>query len=105
MNPIDNNIGTRPTRSEPEQGSPRSEQVRSGDAARSAELGNAAPSASVFLTRTAEELSSLENQLRELPGFDRERVDSIRAAIDSGQYEVNAAQVVEGLLQSERELV
>lgn len=104
MNPIDNNIGIRQTRSEPDQGSPRSERVDSGAQGAGSAADAAPASESVSLTRTAEELQSLENQLREVPGFDSERVESIRAAIENGSYEVDAAQIVDSLLQSDREL-
>ena len=103
MSPIDNNVSIRQTRSEPEQGSTRSEQVRPGGPGGNRAVTPTAAGESVSLTRTAEELRSLETRLRELPGFDSARVESLRAAIASGSYQVDAAQVVDNLLQSERD--
>ena len=56
------------------------------------------------LPRPPPTCSPLESQLRELPGIDQARVDSIRQAIDNGSYEIDTDRIVNNLLQSEREL-
>ena len=58
----------------------------------------------VSLTRTAAELQRLETQLRETPGVDVERVETIRQAIADGRYTIDAQSLVDSLLRSEREL-
>ncbi|MFT4875000.1 flagellar biosynthesis anti-sigma factor FlgM [Congregibacter sp.] len=101
MNPVDNNVNIRQTRSDTEQVS------RSGTEPNGRAATESAPSASgesVSITSTATDLLSLENQLRELPGVDQARVDSIRQAISDGSYEVDPARIVDSLLQSEVEL-
>ena len=59
---------------------------------------------SVSLTRTASSLLALEAKLRELPGIDQARVESVRRAIDEGRYVIDTGRIVDSLLQSEREL-
>jgi len=100
MNPIDSNLNIRQARSDSE----RVEQ-RAADVNRRAQ-GEAEPttsSESVSITSTAAGLLSLENQLRELPGVDQARVDTIRQAISDGTYKVDSDRVVDNLLQSEAE--
>ncbi|EED30856.1 Anti-sigma-28 factor, FlgM superfamily [gamma proteobacterium NOR5-3] len=101
MNPVDNNTNVRQTRSDTEQVS-RSATQRSGQTA--PEASPTASGESVSITSTASDLLSLENQLRELPGVDQARVESIRQAISDGSYQVDAARIVDSLLQSEAEL-
>lgn len=101
MNPVDNNVNIRQTRSETEQVGRRGADVERNI---SAESMPTATSESVSITNTASDLLSLENQLRELPGVDQARVDSIRQAISDGSYEVDPLRIVDSLLQSEVEL-
>ena len=106
MNPIDNNSAIRPQRSELDQGARRSQEVERGGASAPAAAGDRDSSAgeSVSLTRTAADLLALETQLKELPGFDQTRVESIRQAIDNGSYQIDTDRIVNNLLQSDREL-
>ena len=101
MNPVDTNINIRQTRSDTEQVSRRGADVAPNAPS---ESPAAASGESVSITNTAADLLSLENQLRELPGVDQARVDSIRQAINDGSYQVDAARIVDSLLQSEVEL-
>lgn len=101
MNPVEGNVNIRQTRSDTEQVG------RRGPAVEGAAAGDApsvATGESVSITNTASDLLALENQLRELPGIDQARVDSIREAISNGSYEVDPARIVDSLLQSEVEL-
>ena len=107
MNPIDSNLGVRTQRGELEQGTRRSQDVQRGSTAGGGSAsvdGSENRSEPVSFTRTASDLLQLENQLRELPGVDQARVESIRQAIDNGSYEVDTSRIVDSLLQSEREL-
>lgn len=104
MNSVDNNVSTRTQRSQPDQGARRTggaDGAASGGATKAASGG---AGESVNFTRAAEDLLQLETRLRELPGVDQARVDSIREAINSGTYKVDAERIVDGLLKSEREL-
>jgi len=58
----------------------------------------------VTLTPTAEKLKTLEEKLAAVPEVDSERVAKIRAAIDSGQYTVNAESTAEKFLDFEKSL-
>ncbi|MFK8043743.1 flagellar biosynthesis anti-sigma factor FlgM [Congregibacter brevis] len=102
MNPVEGNVNIRQTRSDTDQVS------RRGSAVDGAKTNESQPSVasgeSVSITSTASELLSLENQLRELPGIDQARVDTIREAISNGSYEVDPARIVDSLLQSEADL-
>jgi negative regulator of flagellin synthesis FlgM len=103
MNPIDN-INIRPQRSDTDQVGRRSGDVESGARTDTAVSDNGPVGESVSFTSTAAELLSLENQLRELPGVDQQRVDDIRQAISNGSYEIDAGRIVDSLLMSENEL-
>ncbi|MFK7828976.1 MAG: flagellar biosynthesis anti-sigma factor FlgM [Congregibacter sp.] len=108
MNPVDSSITTvRTQKSDIGQGAQSSGDVAASATARKGVEG--APSGdsaaeSVSFTQTAADLLQLETQLRELPGIDQARVDTIRQAINDGSYEVDAEKIVENLLKSEREL-
>ncbi|MEM1404357.1 MAG: flagellar biosynthesis anti-sigma factor FlgM [Pseudomonadota bacterium] len=106
MNPVDTNANIRTQRPDIDQATRRSsEATRSADSATSAPDASAETgSESVTFTRAAADLLSLENQLRDLPGIDQARVDSIRQAIDDGSYQVDAQRIVDSLLQNDREL-
>jgi len=104
MNPIDNNISIKPPLSEADRLSSGATDARQDISGKAAESDSAPAGESVSLTNTAAELLSLETQLRELPGIDQERVDSIRRAISDGSYEIDAGQIVDSLLLSESEL-
>ena len=102
MNPVEGNVNIRQTRSDTDQVN------RRGPAVDGATINDSQPGVaggeSVSITNTASELLSLENQLRELPGIDQARVDTIREAISNGSYEVDPARIVDSLLQSEADL-
>ncbi|MDP5054702.1 MAG: flagellar biosynthesis anti-sigma factor FlgM [Congregibacter sp.] len=104
MNPVDNNISIRQTRNDASKASGGAEQATPGGAAAGSPAAQSSASGeSVSITNTAAELLSLENQLRDLPGIDQARVDSIREAIGNGSYEVDPVRIVDSLLQSEVE--
>lgn len=75
-----------------------------GPSGSSAPVRDASTDEAVTLTRTAIELQQLEAQLRDTPGVDVERVESIRQAIADGRYTIDAGSLVDSLLKSEREL-
>lgn len=108
MNPVDSNINTiRTSTADVGQGTRQSSDVASagaiGQGVNSA-VSNDAGSESVSFTQTAADLLKLETQLREMPGIDQARVDSIRQAINDGSYQVDAEKIVDNLLKREREM-
>jgi negative regulator of flagellin synthesis FlgM len=78
--------------------------VRADDARTAQQSAPAGASDAVSLTRTASELQQLESQLLEAPGIDVERIEAIRQAIVDGSYNVDAGNLVDNLLRTEREL-
>ena len=56
----------------------------------------------VSLTETATRLQVIEARLGDLPDVDRERVESLRALIDAGEYEINAQQIARKLAELEQ---
>ena len=59
----------------------------------------------VKLSSRAAQLQALESQLAAIPLVDRAKVDSIKEAIASGQYTVNADNVAQGLVDSVKEML
>lgn len=59
----------------------------------------------VSLSPRAAQLKQLETQLAAIPVVDRARVDSIKAAIVSGQYTVNPENIADGLIDSVKEML
>lgn len=58
----------------------------------------------VKLSGQADSLRAVEGRLKDLPEVDRERVESLRAKVEAGDYEVNAQQLARKLLRLEQEL-
>lgn len=70
-------------------------------ASTSADAGQTA----VTLSQRSAELKQLETQLAAIPVVDRARVESIKEAIASGQYTINAENIAEGLIDSVKEML
>lgn len=64
-----------------------------------------AAGAEVTLSQRAAEVKQLETRLAAVPVMDRARVDSIKEAIASGQYTINAENIAEGLIASAKEML
>jgi len=65
---------------------------------------NTANSAEVHITQTARRLATIEQKLKEQPEADTQRINSVRAAIESGAYKVSADKIADRLLAFERNL-
>lgn len=102
MDPIDNNGNLKPLRSGTEQRTSSAETPVRGKGA--AGSGPVPSGDAVTITRTATDLLQLEKQLAALPEADLERVESIRAAIGNGSYQVDVERIVSNLLQAEQDL-
>jgi negative regulator of flagellin synthesis FlgM len=59
----------------------------------------------VTLSERASQLKALESRLAAIPVVDRERVESIKEAIASGQYTINAGNIATGLIESVKEML
>ena len=54
------------------------------------------------ITPTAQLLATVAQQIADSPDIDQSRVDSIRQALDSGSYQIDAARVADGLLAAQK---
>lgn len=68
------------------------------------ETGTSSAADSVSLTDTAARLQKLENTIAELPVVDTQRVEDIRNAIASGEYEINPGRIADKMLGMDAEL-
>jgi negative regulator of flagellin synthesis FlgM len=64
----------------------------------------AAPADCVSITDSARLLASLSTAVADSPRIDQARVESLRRALESGQYHISAARIADGLLAMERNL-
>ncbi len=71
------------------------------DTARTPE--RAAASDTVELTSGAKLLERLEKTLASLPDIDASRVEAVKTAIASGDYEIDAVKIADALLRTDRE--
>jgi negative regulator of flagellin synthesis FlgM len=63
------------------------------------------PQTEVTLSARAAELKQLEARLAAIPVVDRARVEDIKEAIASGQYQVKPENIAAGLLDSVKEML
>lgn len=59
---------------------------------------------SVKLSGQVDNLREMETRLKDLPDVDRDRVDSLRARVDAGEYEINAERLARKLVRLEQDL-
>jgi len=76
----------------------------SGDAGTSqaASKSQAPTSDTVELTSSAKLLERLEKTLASLPAVDSSRVEEVKAAIENGEYEIDADAIADALIRFER---
>lgn len=58
----------------------------------------------VELTSSAKLLERLEKTLASLPEIDRARVESVKIAIENGDYQIDADRIAEALLRDDRQV-
>ncbi len=90
-------------------GSKIDESANSKAAADPAAAGSPSPKAqqasdTVKLTSGAQLLERLEKTLADLPGVDETRVAEVKAAIENGNYEINADAIADAMIRFERSL-
>lgn len=56
----------------------------------------------VKLSETAQSIKGAERKLADTPEVNQEKVDRLRAAIESGEYQVNAQRTAEGMMNFEQ---
>jgi negative regulator of flagellin synthesis FlgM len=56
----------------------------------------------VELTSSAKLLERLEKTLASLPEIDRTRVEAVKAAIENGDYQIDAGRIADALLRADR---
>ena len=78
----------------------------SGDAGASKDTAqSAAPTSdTVELTSSAKLLERLEKTLASLPAVDSNRVAEVKAAIENGEYEIDADAIADAMIRFERSL-
>ena len=74
------------------------------DAAATPAKSQVAAMSPVRITDQARQLAALEQALNDVPVVNESRVEAIRLAIETGQYEVNPERIAAKLLRTEREL-
>lgn len=66
---------------------------------------NTEESSSVTVTDSALKLQQIEKTLTEIPGFDAEKVESIKRALNEGSYTINTDRIAEKLINFEQDLI
>jgi len=64
----------------------------------------ATSSDTVTFTTTASEMLKLQESLANIPDIDNSRVDTIKASIAEGTYQINPEKIVDSLLSIEKDL-
>lgn len=67
-------------------------------------LENRGTQDNIRLTSDAQRAAATEQALANMPATDENRIASIRAAIQNGQYSINAEQIADKILLLERDL-
>jgi len=65
---------------------------------------NAPGSSTVTVTDSALKLLQIEKTLAEIPGFDAEKVASIKQAMSDGSYTINTDRIAEKLISFEQDI-
>lgn len=76
---------------------------RTGEARTDRAASTASTSASINLSELSSQMHALETGLAKGAEFDRARVDSIKSAIQRGEFTVNAGAVADSMIASARE--
>lgn len=88
-------------------GAPTTDKTQSGQSLGSqlqaqAQPGSSSAPGEVQITPTAQLLANVAQQLADTPDIDHKRVDSIRQALASGSYQVDAGRIADGLLTAQK---
>lgn len=74
--------------------------------ARSSVIGSGAPSeGSVSINPLASQMAAAEQEIRERPAFDAEKVAAIKDAIAAGKFQINPEAIADSLIAVTRELL
>lgn len=67
--------------------------------------GNAASSSSVAINPLASQINSVSQQMATEPSFDVSKVEAIKSAIASGNFQINPDNIADGLISSTKQLL
>lgn len=106
MKNVDNPMGVKPTRPETNPASQSSNRVEKTPATGSAANPgtDAVGKDTVSFSSNVDKLHRLEQQLSSVPQVNDARVETIKAAIAEGNYRIETQQLVDNLLNIERDL-
>ena len=79
--------------------------ARNSDGEVASNGNTSAPTESVAINPLASQISSLSQQMGSEPTFDASKVESIKNAISSGQFQFNPENIADGLINSTKELL
>ena len=99
-----NNIGSnRPDNTRRQEGSRELAENKANQGNNAVQPDNTTPSKgeSVSLSAAAKGLAKLENELKELPEVDESKVAEIKARLDRGDYQVDAKNMAQKMLDME----
>jgi len=104
MKAIDNNMDIKQPGVDLNQGTAQANRLQDKAVDSSAQIPNApnVKGDTVTLTRSAEEMLKLEENLAKIPDIDNNRVSAIKASIASGAYQINTAKIVDSLINIEK---
>ena len=104
MKPIDNNMDIKQPGVDLNQGAAQANRLQENPGSSSVQNPNASSvnGDTVTLTRTAEEMLKLEDNLAQIPDIDNNRVSAIKASIASGDYQIDTAKIVDSLINIEK---
>lgn len=107
MKNVDNTMNIRPPKADVGQ-SPQTTTSRvastGNNVASAPKAGATAGSDTVTLTSSVDQMLKLEESLARIPEVDSARVNSIKAAIADGSYQMDPQKIVDNLLKIEKEL-
>lgn len=102
--PINNITGFSSAQSQRATEGVKVEVSRSEPSVQQQETRSSSAADTVSLTDTAARLQKLENTIARLPVVDTQRVEALRSAIASGDYEVNPAAIADKMLGFDADL-
>jgi len=85
-------------------GPKRNENTKSADSSTTKNTSSgveAAPSASVSFSHSAQNIAKIEAELKALPEVNQTRVDEVRARIESGEYQPDSENLAQKMLNLE----
>jgi len=104
MKPIDNNMDIKPPGLDLNQAAAQANRMQEKPGSNQVQSPNVSnvDGDSVTLTRTAEEILRLEENLANIPDIDNIRVSAIKDSIARGDYQIDTVKIVDSLINIEK---